>query len=191
MSGDSIGTKTTRTNMRDACVYGGFQTDDKLYFRDTGLYIYSDADGSVTIKSDGSIKLDAATEIQLTAPSVNVYHATITVAAKATTSIVNAAVQITEGDESTAVSEAISFWLYLSSDSAGQTVQTTTPATLAAGTDGTILAEHTANAVCQCVTEADGDFDLAVTADTGSTVSYINVILPSGQIVTSSAWSWS
>jgi len=184
MAGVNIGTKTTRTNMRDACVYGGFQTDDKLYFRDTGLYIYSDADGSVTIKSDGSIKLDAATEIQLSAPSVNVYHAAITVGAKATTSIMNVAIQINEGDESTAVAEAIAFHLYLSSDSAGQTVDGAPSGGFAVGTDGTIIIEHTADVLALCVTEADGDFDINIT-DTASITTYVNVVLPSGQIVTS------
>lgn len=59
MSGVNIGTKTTRTNIRDACVYGGFQTDDKLYFRDTGIYIQSDADGYINIVADTGIKLNA------------------------------------------------------------------------------------------------------------------------------------
>jgi len=58
MSGVNIGTKTTRTNIRDACVYGGFQTDDKLYFRDTGIYIQSDADGYINIVADTGIKLN-------------------------------------------------------------------------------------------------------------------------------------
>lgn len=60
MSGVNIGTKTTRTNLRDACVYGGFQTDDKLYFRDTGIYIQSDADGYINIVADTGIKLNSA-----------------------------------------------------------------------------------------------------------------------------------
>ena len=29
-------------------------SDSKLYFRDAGIYLYSDADGSLTIVSDGS-----------------------------------------------------------------------------------------------------------------------------------------
>jgi hypothetical protein len=188
MSGVNIGTKTTRTNIRDACVYGGFQNDDKLYFRDTGIYIYSDSDGSLTIKSDGAIKLDSDIAIQFIAPSVSVYHASITVGAKSTASIVNVAVQLTEGDAATACAEAIMFWLYLSSDSVGQALATA-PSTLAVGTDGTILAEHTANLLCQCVTEADGDFDINIT-DTATRASFVNVVLPSGQVIHSTALSW-
>jgi len=189
MSGTNIGTKTTRTNIRDACVYGGFQTDDRLYFRDTGMYIRSSADGTLEIVSDGTLTLTATTEIRLNAPSVNVYHGAITVAAKSTASIVNVAVQINQGDEATAVTEAIAFELYLSSDTAGQALATA-PSTLAVGTDGTLLVEYTANQVALCLTEADGDFDINIT-DTATIASYVNIILPSGQVVISTAISWS
>ena len=117
------------------------------------------------------------------------YDAVATVAAKDTASIVNASVQINESDNTTAVTEAIGFMLYLSSDSAGQTLATA-PSTLAVGTDGTILVEHTANVVMSCISEADGDFDINIT-DTATAASFVNVLLPTGKIVTSDALSWS
>ena len=142
------------------------------------LYIYSDADGYLTINADTGIKLNA--------PSVKVYDAAITVGSfTASTDTINVAVQINNGDNSTAVTEAIVFDLYLSSDSAGQTVDGAPSGGFAVGTDGTIIAEHTADVYAKCITEADGDFDIDI-VDTASAATYVNVVLPSGQIVTSS-----
>lgn len=75
---------------------------------------------------------------------------------------------------------------YLSSDSAGQTVVAATTA-LAAGTDGTILTEHTANAHWSAVSEADGDLDINITHGVGVATYYLNTILPDGRVKTSSA----
>jgi len=117
------------------------------------------------------------------------YDSVITVAAKDTASIVNVSVQINESDNTTAVAKAIGFTLYMSSDSAGQTLASA-PSTLAVGTDGTILVEHTANVVMTCISEADGDFDIDIT-DTATAATFVNVLLPTGKIVTSTALSWS
>jgi len=187
MSGVNIGTRATKTNIRDACVYGGFQTTDRLYFRDTGIYIRSSADGTLELVSDGTLTLTATTEIRLNAPSVNVYHGAITVGAFGATEAdtMNIAIQLNQGDEATACTEAIAFKLYLSTDAAGQTVDAAPSAGFAVGTDGLILVEHTANVLASCVTEADGDFDINM-KDTASASTYVNVILPSGQIITSS-----
>lgn len=46
------------TKIRDACVNGGFYGDDKLYFRDTDIYLQSDADGYINIVADTGIKLN-------------------------------------------------------------------------------------------------------------------------------------
>ena len=168
--------------IQKACVNGGFQTDEKLYFRDSAISIQSSA--------DGYLKLNADTGILLNSPSVKVYDAAITVGAfTASTDTINVAVQINQGDNATAVAEAISFDLYLSSDSVGQTVDSAPSGGFAVGTDGTIIAEHTANVYAKCITEADGDFDINL-VDTASAATYVNVILPSGQIVTSSVLSF-
>ena len=57
MARNKIGTRDARRKMRDACVYGGYQEDDKLYFRDDAIYIQSDADGYLNIVADTGIKL--------------------------------------------------------------------------------------------------------------------------------------
>jgi len=168
--------------IQKACVKGGFQTNEKCHFRDSAIYIQSDADGYLTLVADTGIKLNA--------PSVKVYDAAITVGAfTATSSTINVAVQINQGDNSTAVAEAVAFDLYLSSDSAGQTVDAAPSGGFAVGTDGTIITEHVANVYAKCITEADGDFDIDL-VDTAAAATYVNVVLPSGQIVTSSALSF-
>lgn len=183
MSGTNIGNRDQKRAWRDACVYGGMQEADKMFFRDTGLYIRSSADGTLEIVSDGTLVLTAATEIQLNAPSVNVYHCAITVGSFVGTSdTINVAIQFNQGDESTAVAEAIAFQLYLSTDAAGQAVDAAPSGGFAVGTDGTIIAEITADVYAQCITEADGDFDINI-VDTASASTYVNVILPSGQII--------
>lgn len=182
MAGTQISGVSKPKSIRDACIYGGFQEDDKLYFRDSGLYIRSSADGVLEITSD--------TEIRLNAPSVNIYHAAITVGAfTASTDTINVAIQLNQGDEATACTEAIAFDLYLSTDSAGQAVDSAPSGGFAVGTDGTIIVEYTANVYAKCITESDGDFDINL-VDTASASTYVNVILPSGQIITSSELSF-
>lgn len=68
---------------------------------------------------------------------------------------------------------------WLSSDAAGQTVDTATVG-VAIGTDGTILVEHTAESVWSAITEADGDIDFDV-EDAGTADIYLNVVLPNGK----------
>lgn len=181
MSGVNMGTKEQRRSIRDACVYGGFQTTDKLHFRDTGLYIRSSADGTLEIVSDGILTLTATTEIRLNAPSVNCYHGALTVGSfVGTADTITVSLQMNQGDESTAVTEALAVLVYLSTDTGGQALDAAPSGGFAAGTDGTILVEHTANIVATCLTEADGDLDIVLT-DTASASTYVNVILPSGQ----------
>ncbi len=161
-----------------ACRHGGFQQAEKLFFRDTAI--------SINSPSDGVLRITADTELELNAPSVKVYDCVVTVGAfVASTDLINVVIQLNQGDNATAVAEAIAFQMYLSSDAAGQTVDAAPSGGFAAGTDGTIILEHTANIYAQCLTEADGDFDLIVT-DTASASTYVNVILPSGQLITSS-----
>lgn len=83
------------------------------------------------------------------------------------------------------VEEVVHFEQYLSSDSAGQTrVAATT--SLAAGTDGTILTEYTSNSHWSAVTESDGDLDIAIGDAGGAATYYLNTVIPSGKVVTSS-----
>ena len=57
MSGTYV--STGKGKIRDACVYGALQEDDKLCFRDGDIYIQSDADGYINIVADSGIKLNS------------------------------------------------------------------------------------------------------------------------------------
>lgn len=186
MSGISIGDKDQKRAIRNACTYGGFQAAEKLFFRDTGIFVHSSSDGVLQVTSDTTMQLTAGTEILLNAPSVKMYDAVITVGAFGATEAdsMQVSVQITQGDGATAVTEAVAFDLFLSTDAAGQTLDAAPSAGFAVGTDGTIIIEHTANVYATCLSEADGDFDI-ILKDTASATTYVQVVLPSGQKVAS------
>jgi len=186
MPGTNIGNKDQKRAIRDACTYGGLQESEKLFFRDTGIFVHSSADGVLQITSDATMQFTATTGIKLNAPSVKVYDAVITVGAFGATEAdsMQVSVQLTQGDGATAVAEAIMFDLFLSTDAAGQTLDAAPSAGFAVGTDGTILIEHTANVYATCLTEADGDFDI-ILKDTASATTYVQVVLPSGLKVAS------
>lgn len=84
------------------------------------------------------------------------------------------------------VDYAVAVQQYLSSDTAGQTIVAATTS-LAGGTDGTILVEDTSNSIWTAVSETDGDLDIVVGDSVGASTFYLNTILPSGKVVTSSA----
>lgn len=78
---------------------------------------------------------------------------------------------------------------YLSSDAAGGT-PVGIPTSITAGTDGAVITTGTVSstpAAFYWISEADGDLDIVLTGDTGADTVYINIVLPSGQIVTSDA----
>jgi hypothetical protein len=72
---------------------------------------------------------------------------------------------------------------YLSSDAAGQALSGGDVSDVTAGTDGTLLAELTANQIGLFVSEADGDLDVEVKVGDGATA-YFNVIMPNGEVKT-------
>jgi hypothetical protein len=78
---------------------------------------------------------------------------------------------------------------YLSSDAAGLD-HVAVPGSVAAGTDGSVVVLgqiSDEDSVFQWVSESDGDLDVVVTGDTGADTVYLNIVLPTGQIVTSGA----
>jgi hypothetical protein len=88
---------------------------------------------------------------------------------------------------------------YLSSDADGLN-PVAIPTSITAGTDGAVWsavnriyigAVSGGTAVeprgCFVVSEADGDIDIVVTGDTGADTVYVNLVMPTGQIVTSPA----
>ena len=79
---------------------------------------------------------------------------------------------------------------YLSADSAGQTAASSAGLTVTAGTDGLtqVLVDSNTQNYFLMTSEADGDVDVVITdASTGTLTNYLNVVLPSGKIVTSAA----
>jgi hypothetical protein len=181
MAGVNMGTKETRRNIRDACVYGGFQTTDKLYFRDTEIYIQSDADGYINIVADTGVKLNGVIFTGLD----GAFSVAYTIAAENVTAGTKAvAVQINKKDASTAVGVACMVTQYFSSDAAGQTMAAAPSGGVAAGTDGTIAIELTADVIWLAITEADGDIDLTLT-DTTADTWYLNTVTADGVIHTS------
>lgn len=72
---------------------------------------------------------------------------------------------------------------WLSSDATGDTLAAD-PGTMAAGTNGTLLAEPVDDLVQMYLTEADGKLDIAVTHASTSGF-YLNVAIPGGRVVTS------
>lgn len=47
-------------------------TNKKIQFRDTGLYIYSESDGALTVSSDGTYQVEAVTSASMVAPVAGV-----------------------------------------------------------------------------------------------------------------------
>jgi hypothetical protein len=80
--------------------------------------------------------------------------------------------------------------VYLSTDTAGDTMGSATESNgFDILTDGTILVEHTADVYQTLLSEADGDIGLTIDIKASYTV-YVNVILPNGRIVTSTALAY-
>jgi len=74
---------------------------------------------------------------------------------------------------------------YVSSDTAGQALSGGDVTELAIGTDGTLLAELTANQIGVFVSEDDGALDVEVTVGDADTA-YWNVVMPNGEVKTCS-----
>jgi hypothetical protein len=82
---------------------------------------------------------------------------------------------------------ATALWCYLSDEADGVGVTATAPSGgVATGTDGTILAEVTADSLWLVETEADGDLDLVLT-EAGAATWYLVLIMPDGRKVVSGA----
>lgn len=77
---------------------------------------------------------------------------------------------------------------YLSSDSAGDTLEATGPDTsVAAGTDGMVAVLEANNSAGFAVCESDGDLDFVITHAGGADTYYLNIVFPDGTRSTSAA----
>lgn len=112
------------------------------------------------------------------------FGATFSIAAEAANAI-TVSVQLTDPDgDDVAVASVVR--IYTSSDSAGQALRNPPTTAHAAGTDGTLLSTDGTLNVQNYTTEADGDLDIVITDASGAQTYYLNVVLPTGKIVTSS-----
>lgn len=117
-------------------------------------------------------------------------RATLTISAEAANSR-TVAVQLQNGSGVDLVNRGV-VEMYLSSDSAGDTpiASTASDSVITSGTDGAVVSASAATGVnaTMFVSEVDGDIDVVITnaTDQAKTV-YLNVIMPNGKIVTSSA----
>lgn len=100
---------------------------------------------------------------------------------------VTVAIAVTHANTGASPGEAVALPFYISSDADGQVLESGTDLSLSAGTDGlVILSGGDSKVYGHLVTETSGEMDFVVT-DTGTDTYYLNVILPSGKIVTSDA----
>jgi hypothetical protein len=100
---------------------------------------------------------------------------------------ITVAVAVTGAVSGTSLGVGVALPFYVSSDTAGQVLEAGTDLALTAGTDGlVILSGGDSKVYGHLVTETTGEMDFVVT-DTGTDTYYLNVILPNGRIVTSSA----
>lgn len=98
--------------------------------------------------------------------------------------VITVAVQLKSGVDDLA--ERAFVKAYFSTDAAGDTVKSNDAAmTTAGGTDGQLI-ELVADRLYALVSEVDGDIDVAITKTDAGTI-YLNIVLPSGKIVTSAA----
>lgn len=121
-----------------------------------------------------------------TSGSPALYSATFTVGAE-DTNVINIAVQLTDQYGNDLAYKAVVDY-YVSTDTAGDTLGAD-EGTLAIGTDGTILKEHTDDIIGMVRSEADGDIDFNYTS-TGSNTVYLNLRMPDGRTVQSGAIAW-
>jgi len=98
--------------------------------------------------------------------------------------VINVALQFEGPAQGTAAATTCAAVVWLSDDTAGQTLATA-PDTVAIGTDGTLVTIGTD--LYFLITEADGDADIDITEAGGADTFYLNVQMPNGEVITSSA----
>ena len=113
------------------------------------------------------------------------YSATITVGTEAA-NVINVSIQLVDVN-GTALATKAYLPMYLSSDSAGLTIEGSGPDSWAIGTDGILIANGGDSVISGAlISEADGDIDINMT-HVGADTFYMNLVMPDGRIVTSGA----
>lgn len=100
--------------------------------------------------------------------------------------VINVAIQL-QGADDVDIDGKAAVQMYLSSDSAGVTIEGSGPDSWAIGTDGIFIANGGDSLISGLlVSEADGDIDMNLT-HAGADTFYMNVITPDGAVHTSGA----
>lgn len=143
----------------------------KVYNKQGGNALVVESGGVIDVESGGKIG--------------RVCGAAFTIGAEGGNAItVNIQLQDANGDD---LDEAAHVQAFLSDDSGGIDIAATAPDTsVAAGTDGSIIAELVTSKAWLLQSETDGDIDLTIT-ETGADTWYLVVILPDGTKVVSDA----
>lgn len=109
--------------------------------------------------------------------------ATFTIGAEAG-NVINVGIQLLDGaGDEMATRSAVGF--YLSDSATGDTI-VAAATSLAIGTDGVAI-ENISNSAGTLVSESDGDIDLNIGDASGAATYYLVLIMPSGELVVSSA----
>lgn len=143
--------------------------------------------GVVTVASGGVVTLESGSilDVQSGAKVGAITGVTFVIGAEAA-DIINVGLQLTDaaGVDLAVIGNVFAF---LSDSSTGDSIAATAPATsVAIGTDGAIVVEHTAKLAWTLQSETDGDIDIDIT-ETGTDTWYLVVVLPDGTQVVSTA----
>lgn len=142
--------------------------------------IYTEQGGDVMVVESGG-----AIDVQRGGNIGRICGATCTVGAEAA-NVINVAIQLTDA-QGNDLDEVGTVFAFLSDASTGIGISGTAPVTsVAIGTDGAIIKEHTTKLAWTLQSEADGDIDLDIT-ETGADTWYLVIVLPDGTSVVSDA----
>lgn len=153
------------------------------YVGDFSGAISGDIDGNITGDITGDISGDITGDVLQ--PGV-LADASFVIGAEAGGNEITVSIQLKDaaGDD---LATAAALLAFLSDNSSGLDVSADAPSGgVAAGTDGSIVKEHTAELAFWLQSEADGDIDLVIT-EAGADTWYLVLVMPNGSLVVSDA----
>lgn len=163
------------------------QHQSTVYMEQGGDKQVVESGGEIELQSGAILDIQSGAQVAVASGGKfgRICGVTFTIGAEAANAI-NVGLQLTDanGDD---LDEIGTVFAFLSAASTGIGVAGTAPDTsVAIGTDGAILKEHTTKLVWTLQSESDGDIDITIT-DTTTGTWYLAVVLPSGQTVVSDA----
>ena len=103
------------------------------------------------------------------------------------TNAITTAISVTSAVTNSSMEKTISLPFYISSDAAGQVLETSANCVVTAGTDGMVIKSgEDSDFSGRIVTETTGEMDFIITNTVGADVYYINIVMPDGRVETSS-----